>query len=127
MRFLGLVFRYVVLLLLCAVTVSFVLSNDQAIALQLFPLPYEMTLPLYALAAFTLLLGLLLGLAIGGLHSTGKLLRLRRDLREKTQHVNAMQQQITALELERTARAYYPAERTTPPSAFLPAEAVTPR
>lgn len=125
MRFFGLFFRYFLLLLLCGLTVSFVLSNDKVVALQLFPLPYEVLLPLYGLALLTIVLGMICGLSIGGLYNTAKLLRLRRELRDKTQRVQAMHEQITALELERTARSCYSSDPLPQPPAFLPADAVT--
>lgn len=124
-HYLGLCLRYVILLLLCGVTVSFVLSNDKPVLLQLFPLPFEVTIPVYALTAILLVSGLFIGLSFGSLYSTGKILRLRKELREKAHRLHAMHQELTALELEREGRLHYsqprPAQDTV---AFLPAEAV---
>jgi uncharacterized integral membrane protein len=124
-HYLGLCVRYLILLLLCGVTVSFVLSNDQPVVLQLFPLPFEVTIPVYALTAILLVGGLCVGLSFGSLYSTGKILRLRKELREKTHRLHAMHQEMTALELEREGRLNFSAPRAAHENiAFLPAEAV---
>lgn len=125
MRFLGLCLRYVFLLILCAMTVSFVLSNDAQVSLSVFPLPYEVTLPLFALAVICLLLGLAFGLTLGSLHGMGKIRRLHRESRDSHEKLRAMQQEVTALRLEREARTQYPHVREVQPSGFLPLDAVS--
>lgn len=125
MRFLGLCLRYVFLLLLCALTVSFVLSNDAQVTLSLFPLPYEMALPAFALAVISLILGLAIGLTLASLHGMGKMRRLHRESRDHHEKLRAFQQEVTALRLEREARAHYPHAREVQTSGFLPVDAVT--
>ncbi len=125
MHYLGLCVRVFVLLALAAFTASFVLSNDQMVVLRLFPLPFEVDAPVYALTAILLIAGLAVGMGMGSLYSTGKILRLRRDLRLQSERVQAMQQEITALELERETHLHYPSARTPAPlNGFLPTEVV---
>lgn len=108
--YLGLLLRYVLLLLLCAFAASFVLSNDQVVTVGMFPLPYEISAPLYALMALLLIGGLVSGLIIASLYHSAKLIRLRRDVRSKSEQLNALQQEAQAKDLERRARETFHSE-----------------
>lgn len=118
-RYLGLCLRYVLLLSLCGLTASFVLSNDQALALRLFPLPYEIIVPVYALSAGALFGGFLIGAIVGGIGQTGKLLRLRQEMRKISQQLHALQQEKMAMEMERLAKAHYANASPTLPNDSL--------
>ncbi|MBY0354526.1 MAG: hypothetical protein K2Q12_02205 [Rickettsiales bacterium] len=106
-HYIGLCVRYVFLLLLCLITVSFVLSNDQTVHLSLFPLPYEVSLQLFALSGLVLLLGLVSGMLAAHIHTARKIMHLRRELRDKSKRLQALYHEASALQMERQAQQNY--------------------
>ncbi len=75
-----------VLIVLCVV-------NRHAMGINLYPLPYEISLPVYLFAAIFFLCGFLMAALAGGLRRTGQTLRLRNSRRR----IDALENEVAGL------------------------------
>jgi uncharacterized integral membrane protein len=80
--------------------VSFIASNPARVALSLFPFPFTLELPLYALGLAALFTGIVLGGFLVSAGSVAERLRLRRQRRRDKQALEATRHEVTALRLE---------------------------
>jgi uncharacterized integral membrane protein len=88
------------LLILCVCVVAlFAFSNQQEVAVTLFPLPYELALPLYVLIP-ALFLG---GYALGALSAWPAQVAARRRLRKEKKRSDQLEQEISRLRIETPA------------------------
>lgn len=92
--------KIIIFVLLGLLVAAFISSNTDTTNLSLFPLPYEITLPLFVVALSMLFLGLLLGGFIVYLGQLKKTFLLKRDIRKSKKNMQAMENEIRALRLE---------------------------
>lgn len=123
---------WLITLPLAAVILSFAVSNRETATLTLFPLPFEMAVPLYILGLGALVLGFLLGGLVAWLAGG----RRRRELRLARRRIAGLERDLAAVEaraktaevrnaeLTRAATAVAlagtPAETARPASAIMP-------
>lgn len=96
-----------VLGIIAVVVVAFALANRDPVTMSLWPLPLDVTLPLYIAILGGLVVGLITGAAISWIPK----LRLRRQAR-------AAQRRVTTLERAATARAAGTAVTALPPARY---------
>jgi uncharacterized integral membrane protein len=108
MAYAGLVFRILIFAIISILLVSFVLSNNQQVALRLYPLATEVVMPLFALAGLVFVFGLLFGMTLMSLRYVPSLHKTKRDINAKKKEISALKQEITALEIEQNASQQYP-------------------
>lgn len=75
-----------------AILLAFVLSNSGRATLSFFPLPYEMTLPLFVILFFAIVFGMVLGKTIGNQQN----LQLKRQVRELELRLHAIEKEAAA-------------------------------
>jgi len=80
-------FRWLVLLLVVILLVDFAVSNRVSVDLELWPLPFDLPAPLYAVALLLLAAGYLLGELLAWLRS----LRRRRDFGRQKKQIAALE------------------------------------
>lgn len=76
---------------------AFAVTNRQDIAVNLFPLPYSLDMPLFLLA----LLCMALGAAAGGLAMLYSALHHKRQLKDARQRIMALENEIGGMKAER--------------------------
>lgn len=111
------IMRLVLFSLLLGILACFITSNPQLVAVSLFPLPFEVMLPVYALGLFTLALGLLFGAGavyVGSAIANWRHVRKEAHTRKK---ISLMEQEIQSLRMEKQMREHYAAEQ--PPHGHL--------
>ena len=85
--------RWAVTLVAAVLLIPFALSNREPVSLGFWPLPFLVDLPLYLLVLLLLLAGFVIGAAaawIAGRH-------LRRELRHRRRHVEALERELLAV------------------------------
>ena len=80
-------------LVAAALLIPFALSNREPVSLGFWPLPFLIELPLYLL----ILLSLLAGYVIGGTAAWIARRHLRRELRHRRRHVEALERELLAV------------------------------
>ncbi len=93
--------------ILLGLLACFITDNQQAVELSLFPLPFIIELPLYALGLIMLVIGLLAGSMMVYVGSAMAHWRLKRKEQHAQKKIMLMEQEIHALRLEKQAQAYY--------------------
>jgi len=107
-----------VLVVLTLVLVSFALSNREPVVLGLFPLPYELSLPMF----IPVLVACFLGLLAGGFTVWVSAGKHRRKAKESRKQADELARQVLELKAELAKRPPSPA----PKAALLPPSPVTP-
>ncbi len=94
---------WILALPLLALAGAFAAANPQAVTLRLWPLPFEIEMPVYAAVLGALGLGLLVAAFYGWISS----LSLRWDRRRHTRHERQLEEETARLrsELEESRRA----------------------
>ena len=88
---------WIVVGVVAAVLALFVMSNRAAVALGLWPLPFELDLPLYLAILAALLIGFISGVLtawIAGWHR-------RREIRERGRRIAALERELAAIQAPR--------------------------
>lgn len=101
-RILVTLFRLSLFLILAATVVSFISSNTSYITIGLFPLPFEVELPIYALGLLMLFGGLIAGGLLVSANHIGNHLRLKHERQKLLKKIAAMENEMASLRLERT-------------------------
>lgn len=85
--------RWLVLLAFTVLLVSLAVVNRHLVVLSLYPIPYEIELPLYLFSVIFFLMGLLAA------SSSGFFLRLsrRRELRKSKKQIHALESELASL------------------------------
>src|SRR2546429_5373209 len=83
---------WIVVALVAAVLALFAISNREAVALGLWPLPFELDLPLYLAILGALLIGFIAG--VGVAWATGR--HRRREHRRRGRRIAALERQLAA-------------------------------
>lgn len=99
--------RLSVFCLLLAALGCFITSNTAPMELSLFPLPYTVTLPAYALGLIMLCFGLLLGAGSVYLRDTVTHWKSRREHKHTQKKIAALEQEVNALRMEKQALEHY--------------------
>lgn len=101
---------------LALLAVSFAISNRGHVALELWPLPFTMEVPLFALVLAVVVLGFLLGglVAWMGQHSH------RRAERQHQSRADRLARELEQAKTRATAAEARLAELTAPPTAATP-------
>lgn len=73
------ILTWIIGLPLAVAAIGFAVANRQMIVLDLWPLPFTLSIPVYLTALGSLALGLVLGLLIGGTVAGGRAARRARD------------------------------------------------
>lgn len=73
------ILTWIIGLPVAAVAIGFAVANRQTIVLDLWPLPFTLSLSVYLTVLGSLAVGLVLGLMIGGLAAGGRAARRARD------------------------------------------------
>jgi uncharacterized integral membrane protein len=118
-RFLG----WVIGVVIAIVAVVFAVHNHQVLTLDLWPVPFELTAPLFALVLAAVLVGLLLGWLFAWIGAG----RWRRLARQRGRDLAALRATVAQLRGEKAAAARAPgngAERT--PALPAPAAGAAP-
>jgi lipopolysaccharide assembly protein A len=74
------------------VLILFAVSNREIVALELWPLPFEMPVPLYLLFFLGLLVGFLIGAFAAWVGGRGD----RRELRRRRRRIEALERELAA-------------------------------
>jgi uncharacterized integral membrane protein len=120
------ILSWIITIPVALVAISFALSNRQEVTLGLWPLPFELTVPLYIVC----LLGLVLGFVAGGLIAWASQGRNRSRSRRETRRAERLEQELSA---ERAARAeadrrmVEAARRVSDSASLIPADAANRR
>lgn len=118
MRFLFITLRIFVFAVLAALLASFITSNTAEVTLSLFPLPFVMDLPLYALGLGMLCFGFLAGGAVVSLTHAAQDIKRGRKRRLRERKLKATEEELNNLRLERGRHPPpQPAQTLLPPSA----------
>lgn len=104
------IFRLFLFSLLLGILACFITSNPQLVAVSLFPLPFDIMLPVYALGLFTLALGLFLGAGAVYIGSAIAGWRHARKEAHTKKKMSLMEQEIQSLRMEKQMREHYAAE-----------------
>ncbi len=99
--FLLTLFRILLFLILAVFVASFITSNTAMVTLGLFPLPYTLEMPLYALGLGMLFFGLISGGMIVSTAHVAQTLRLRKQKKSAEQKTAAAENELQALRAER--------------------------
>ena len=89
------------MLLAAALLVPFALSNREPVSLGLWPLPFLLDLPLYLLVLLLLLVGFIVGTVASWF--AGR--RIRRELRRRRRHVEALERELVTARSQLEDRA----------------------
>lgn len=110
------VIKIAILLLILLAVIIFAVSNRQEIMLSLFPLPFEVGLPLYLFFLVTLLIGYMWGLLSGSVAS----LKHRRNAKSEHKKAKALQDEVATLRVKqnRVAEARTTATPLAAPAAM---------
>lgn len=94
------IIRLLFLCLILGILGFFISYNTQAITVSLFPLPFEIDAPVYAVALFALFIGLLAGSF--SVYMKGLIVhwKTHREHKQYTTRIRAMEQEIAALRME---------------------------
>ena len=114
MRILG----WVIGVLVAIVAIVFAVRNHQILTLDLWPVPFELTAPLFALVLASVLVGLLLGWLFAWIGGG----RWRRLARQRGRDIAALRTTVAQLRAERSKATARPGDATERPPA-LPAPA----
>lgn len=95
----GRIIKWSVIGIVGAALVAFSIANRSAVAFSLFPLPFEMTIPLFILVYLSLFIGVAVGEALGLLHS----LKVRKQLKHAEQRIKALESEVLLKTIEKGA------------------------
>lgn len=109
--------RTLLFLALAAFVVSFITTNTTAVSIGLFPLPFEVELPVYALGLGMLFIGLITGGLMTSVSSCASSLRQRHSRRQTRQKMMAMEHELESLRVEKNAST-----RHSTPLPLLPTQ-----
>jgi lipopolysaccharide assembly protein A len=76
------------------VLILFAVSNREIVALELWPLPFEVSLPLYLPFFLALLVGFLIGASAAWVGGGGH----RRELRRRRRRIEALERELAAIQ-----------------------------
>lgn len=85
--------KWIIVILCSAILVTFALVNRQWVTLHLFPLPFEMDIPVFLLVFLLLMTGAIMG-GISGMYYT---LSCHKKLRILAQRNTGLEQEIAGL------------------------------
>lgn len=87
------IIRWTLIGIVVLILIVFAVSNRQAIALSLWPLPLEINTRLYLVVLLTLLVGFLIGELVAWVNGR----RWRREARRKARRVEELERELAAL------------------------------
>jgi uncharacterized integral membrane protein len=90
-------FGWIVTIPLTAIIILFAVMNRQEVALDLWPLPWDVSAPLFMLALGMILLGFLIGIAamwFSGARQRRQNRQLRRDLDAAKSEIHALRNRV---------------------------------
>jgi len=94
------ILKFIFLAAISIVLMVFCAENNYFIAVSFFPSPYIVELPLFVFA----LICIAIGVIFGGFSAGGKLRKLKREIRKKTQREQALENEIKSLRMERETK-----------------------
>jgi lipopolysaccharide assembly protein A len=112
------IFRITLFLVLASFIVSFISSNTSDIAIGLFPLPFEVEMPLYALGLLMLFGGLVAGGLLVSTSHISSHFRFKHERSKLLKQISAMENELASLRLERSLH-----RKDSPPQLILPPKA----
>lgn len=102
--------RLALFCLILAALGCFITANTASMSLSLFPLPYTVSLPAYALGLIMLCLGLFIGAGSVYVSGTMEQWKMKRAHKHTHKKISALEQEVNALRMEKQALEQY-----TPP------------
>ncbi len=93
--------RTLLFLVLATFVVSFITSNTNQISVGLFPLPFEIEVPVYALGLGMLFIGLLAGGLMASVSRCAATMRQHYSQRHTRQKMTAMEHELESLRMEK--------------------------
>lgn len=109
--------RTMLFLALAAFVVSFITTNTTAVSIGLFPLPFEVEMPVYALGLGMLFIGLIAGGLMTSVSQCATSIRQRYSQRQTRQKMTAMEHELESLRMEKNV-----ATRNSTPLPLLPTQ-----
>ncbi len=95
------VVRIAVFLLLATFLTSFITSNTTMAVLALFPLPYVIEMPLYAIGLGMLFLGLMIGGMVVSTSHMARTVRTKKQTKKANKKAQAVENELQMLRVER--------------------------
>ncbi len=92
-------FKWLFLLLLTALLVLFAVVNRHDMLISLYPLPYQLELPVYLFVAFFFFIGFIIAWLLITIRHTGDALALRKSRKR----VEALENELRGLRIGRTS------------------------
>ncbi len=97
--------KYTFLFALAIASVVFALNNSVSISINLYPMPYEVNMPLFV-AIFTSFLSAVIMSSI--INASGKI-KLSYTIKKQKQRINALENEITILKIKENINETLPA------------------